>query len=71
MEKPAIKIRGYSASPAAHGVSTIEKAFDGSDQLGRDNCYVAKPKEDGFVHIDIEHSAVDRIELLNRNEFCE
>ena len=69
LEKPAIEIVGYSASPKAHEESSIDKAFEGNDKLGREDCYVAKTEENGFAYIDIEHSAIDRIELLNRNEF--
>ena len=70
LEKKVIKITGYSASPKIRGRGSIDKGFDGNENVGRgDHCYVSKPEKNGFARIDIDQSAVDRIELLNRNEY--
>ena len=69
LEKTAIKITGYSASPKHQGKGSIDKGFDGNENVGRGDCYVSDPEKNGFARIDIDQSAVDRIELLNRNEY--
>ena len=72
VELQPIKVSGMLADPAWHGhkETTIDKAFQGNDDLDYRNCYVANPPAGGQARIDIEPASVIQVHFLNRKDCC-
>ena len=68
-----INVTGMDASAAYYGhpVTTIDKAFEGTDSFLTNDCYISNTYYGGdWATIDIERAAVSQIKLLNRGDCC-
>ena len=51
-------------------VTSIDKAFEGSDGYTYEHCYVSNPSSGSTAFLDIQPAKVFQLQFLNRGDCC-